>query len=213
MKNVAMRFAPGATDLIRGDHAKVLALFHRYRLDAPPRRKQALAEMICLMLEVHARIEEEIFYPAMRRVDPDLVDKSVPEHNEMRRLIMRLRETPPSGLAHDAALMALMRDVMRHVADEETMLLPEAERALPDELDALGAQMMRRKMELALPRSGELARDGLRALPGSVLALTGALVVGAFVAGLALTRPRALPLPSRRKLARLPGRIRERLPI
>lgn len=213
MKNMALRLAPGATDLIRGDHTKVLALFHRYSLDAPPRRKQALAEMICLMLEVHARIEEEIFYPAMRRVDPDLIDKSVPEHNEMRRLIMRLRETPPSGLAHDAALMALMRDVMRHVADEETMLLPEAERALPDELDALGARMMKRKMELALPRSGELARDGLRALPASVLAVTGALVVGAFVAGLAITRPRALALPSRRKLARLPGRLRERLPI
>ena len=218
MNPLATHLTPNATNLIRSDHAKVLALFHRYRLDAPPRRKQALAETICLMLEVHARIEEEIFYPAMRRVDPDLVDKSVPEHNEMRRLVMRLRETPPHGLAHDAALMELMRDVMRHVADEETILLPEAERALPDELDALGARMMKRRMELALPRTGELARNGLRALPGSFIAVTGALVVGAFVAGLALTRPRGVSLPSPRKLrtdklARLPGRLRARLPI
>ena len=212
MNRLATRLAPDATHLIRADHARVLALFHRYRLDAPPQRKQALAEMICLLLEVHARVEEEIFYPAMRRVDPDLVDKSVPEHNEMRRLIMRLRETPPQGLAHDAALMALMRDVMRHVADEETMLLPEAERALPDELDALGARMMKRRMELALPRSGELARQSLQAVPGSFLAVTGALIVGAFVAGFALTRPRRL-LPSPGKLARLPGRLRARLPI
>jgi hypothetical protein len=214
MNRLAVQLAPGATRLIRSDHSKVLALFHRYRLDAPPRRKQALAETICLMLEVHARIEEEIFYPAMRRVDPDLVDKSLPEHNEMRRLIMRLRETPPHDLTHDAALMALMRDVMRHVADEETMLLPEAERALPDQLDEIGARMMKRRMELALPRSGELARNGLRALPGSVFAVTGALVVGAFVAGLALTRPRAAAaLPSPRKLAKLPGRLRARLPV
>src|SRR5512135_788700 len=113
MNDLMVRLAPGATSLIRADHSKVLALFHRYRLDAPPARKQALAEALCLALEIHARIEEEIFYPAMRRVDPDLVDKSLPEHNEMRRLITRLRETPPHGLAHDAALMALMRDVMR----------------------------------------------------------------------------------------------------
>jgi hypothetical protein len=214
MNRFALRVAPGATSLIRADHADVLALFHRYRHNAPSARKRALAQAICLALEVHARLEEEIFYPAMQHVDPDLVEKSVPEHDEMRRLITRLRETPPPGLAHDAALMALMRHVMRHVADEETLLLPEAERALPDELPALGARMMKRRMELKLPRTGERARNGLRALPGSFLAVSGALVVGAFLAGLALTRPRPLSLPGlARTPARLAARLRARLPI
>ena len=204
MSDLAVRMARGATSMIRADHERVLALFHRYRVDAPPARKQALAESLCLALEIHARLEEEIFYPAMRSVDPDAVDKSIPEHNEMRRLIGRLRETPPHGLAHDAILMALMRDVMRHIADEETTLLPEAERVMPAELAALGARMMRRRMELALPRAGELASNGLRALPGSLIAVTGALVVGAFLAGRALSSP-----PPRRTLSL--RRLRARL--
>jgi hypothetical protein len=212
MNELVVRVAPNANDMIRGDHTRVLALFHRYKVDLPAARKQALAESICLALEIHARIEEEIFYPALRRVDPDLIDKSVPEHNEMRRMISRLRATPPHGLAHDAALMALMRDVMRHVADEETMLLPEAERALGAELGELGARMMRRRLELALPRAGELARNGVRALPGSLLAVAGALVVGAFFAGRALTRP-SLPRLSAPRLPRrlAPARLRARL--
>jgi hypothetical protein len=200
MSQLAVRLAPGATSLIRADHARVVDLFHRYRVDASPARKQALAETLCLALEIHARIEEEIFYPAMRSVDPDIVDKSIPEHNEMRRLIGRLRETPPHGLAHDAILMALMRDVMRHIADEETILLPEAERVLPAELGALGARMMRRRMELALPRAGELARNHLRTLPASLIAVAGALVLGAFLAGRASSRPRPRPTMLLRRL-------------
>ena len=203
MNDLVVRMAPRATDVIRADHARVLALFQRYRVDAPAARKQAIAESICLALEIHAHIEEEIFYPAMRRVDPDLVDKSIPEHNEMRRLVTRVRETPPHGLAHDAALMALMRDVMRHVADEETMLLPDAERVLGHELAELGARMTRRRLELALPRAGELARNGLRALPGPQLAVTGALVLVAFLAGRALTRPPAMRTSARRLRAQL----------
>ncbi|HSV16919.1 MAG TPA: hemerythrin domain-containing protein [Casimicrobiaceae bacterium] len=205
------RLAPGATDMIRGDHTRVLALFHRYRLETPPARKQALAEMICLALEIHARIEEEIFYPAMRRVDPDLIDKSVPEHNEMRRLITRLRETPPTNAAHDAALMALMRDVMRHVADEETLLLPEAERALADELPELGARMTRRRLELAMPRAGDVARNGLRALPKPLIAVTGVMVLGAFLAGRLLTRSHALPVARMRRSLPSAARLRQRL--
>lgn len=207
MKALAKRFSPSATDLLRSDHTRVVAVFHRYAADLPPRIKRGLVESVCLMLEIHASVEEEIFYPAMRRVDPDLVDKSVPEHNEMRRLIGHLRETPPSGLAHDAALMALMRDVMRHVADEETMLLPEAERALGFQLGDLGARMTRRRLELALPRAGELARNGLRAMPAGLLAVTGALVLGAFLAGRALTRPTLASSWRRMTPARLRARI------
>jgi len=203
MNRLLIRMSPDATTMIRLDHTHVLATFHKYRVDLPAERKRVLADTICLALEIHAKLEEEIFYPAMRSIDPDIVDKSVPEHNEMRRLISRLRVTPPHGMAHDAALMALMRDVMRHVADEETMLLPEAERALGDELRDLGARMMRRRLELAMPRAGELARNGLRAMPGSLLAVAGALVIGAFFAGRALTRP-SLP---RLAAARLPGRL------
>src|SRR3954468_4194177 len=141
MQAVLTRLSPDATTMIRMDHTHVLATFHKYRVDASPDKKRVLADTICLALEIHAQLEEEIFYPAMRSVDPDLVDKSVPEHNEMKRLIAQLRASDESTQDFDRTIMELMRDVIRHVADEETMLLPDAERVLRDRLPELGAEM------------------------------------------------------------------------
>src|SRR5690348_14836445 len=189
MKDFITHVAPGATTQIRLDHTHALATYHKYRADMSPSRKRALADTLCLALEIHARLEEEIFYPAMRSIDPDLVDKSVPEHNEMRRLIGILRDKSPADPSYDRTLMELMRGVMRHVADEETMLLPDAERVLVDRLGELGARMTRRRMQLVAPRAGEIALNTVRAFPGAMLAIGGVLILGAFVAARAFTRP------------------------
>ena len=130
MHEMMTRLSPGATTMIRMDHTHAMATFHQYRIDASPGKKHAIAETLCHALEIHARLEEEIFYPAMRSVDPDLVNKSVPEHNEMRRMIAQLRQTRAEDPAFDTMIMQLMRDVIRHVADQETQLLPDAERVL-----------------------------------------------------------------------------------
>lgn len=191
MKTMMSRLSPSATKMIRMDHTHVLATFHQYRADTPAERKRALVDSICLALEIHAKLEEEIFYPAMRSIDPDLVDKSMPEHNEMRRLIGVLREKAPTDAAYDRTLMELMRDVMRHVADEETMLLPDAERVLGGRLQELGARMMQRRLQLVAPHAGEIAVDTARSFPGALLALTGVLALGAFLAARAFTRPSA----------------------
>ena len=190
MNDMMSRMSPGATTMIRMDHTHALATFHKYRIDTAPDKKQAIAETLCLALEIHARLEEEIFYPAMRAFDPDLVDKSVPEHNDMRRLIAQLRQTRPQDQAFDTTIMELMRDVMRHVADEETMLLPDAERVLGERrLAELGAEMTRRRFELAAPRAGEIAISTVRTFPGATLAVSGLFVLGAFLVGRAFTRP------------------------
>jgi hemerythrin-like domain-containing protein len=161
------RLSPGATTMIRMDHTHVLATFHRYRIDGSAQKKRAIADLISPALEIHARLEEEIFYPAMRRYDPDLVEKSVPEHNEMRRLIARLSGLSPDDSTFDTTVMELMRNVMRHVADEETILLPDAERVLGAErLSELGVQMTWRRFELAGPRAGEIAVTTVRTFPG-----------------------------------------------
>jgi hemerythrin superfamily protein len=208
MKNDMMsRVSPGATTFIRMDHTHALAAFHRYRIDARPEKKQAVADTLCLALEIHARLEEEIFYPAMRSFAPDLVDKSIPEHNEMRRLIAQLRQTRPQDQAFDTTLLELMRDVMRHVADEETMLLPDAERVLGERrLAELGAEMMRRRFELASPHAGEIAIGTVRTFPGATLAVSGLVVLGAFLVRRAFTRP-----PTRPALT-APKALREAMP-
>src|ERR1700709_37873 len=134
--------SPRITTMIKLDHAHVLAAFHRYRTDAPRWRKAALVNTMCAALEIHAQLEEEIFYPALRAAGPTatVLDKSVPEHDFMRASIANLRTMDPSASEYDDTVMALMREVMHHVADEETVLLPMAEQLLECDLRRLGAR-------------------------------------------------------------------------
>ena len=182
MHAIAKRLSPSATTLLRTDHTKVLATFHKYELGARPQVKQALVNTICLSLEIHAQLEEEIFYPAIRTANPGMVDKSIPEHDEMRRLIATLRGMDAGGGDYDQRFMDLMRTVVHHVADEETTLFPQAERVLAERLGELGAQMTRRRLQLMMPHAAEMARNSARAMPkNSMLLGAGALLAGLFV--------------------------------
>ncbi len=184
------KLSPTITDMIRFDHSHVMVTFHQYTRDKSPAVKKALAETICDALEIHATLEEEIFYPAMRPQahDRKVMDKSEPEHDEMRRVIAELRRTDAESPRHDELVFELMRDVVHHVADEETVLLPEAEQALgKDRLSELGAQMTKRRMQLVGPKAGKLAVNHVRGFSGS----TAAVVVGlasALFAARAFTR-------------------------
>jgi iron-sulfur cluster repair protein YtfE (RIC family) len=178
MKTLLAKVAPDATDMIRADHSRVLATFHRYKSDTAPGTKRALVATMCMALEVHAQIEEEVFYPAMASVDPSQVGKLIPEHDRMRSLIAALRNGDPADGQHDATVLELMREVMHHVADEETILLPQAERVLGDRLGELGARMMKRRMELMAPHAGEMARHKARAMPVMNMVLAAGAVLG-----------------------------------
>jgi hemerythrin superfamily protein len=175
MNAITNMLSPNATNMIRLDHAHALATFRQYRPDSRSQVKKGLVNTTCLALEVHAQLEEEIFYPALREVsDSEVVRKSVPEHDEMRRLIALLRSMEPEDPRYDETYMELMRDVMHHVADEETSLLPDAERLLADELGDLGARMTKRRFELVTPKTGELALNMARAMPASTIAVLAA---------------------------------------
>jgi len=192
---VAQRMTPSITTLIRMDHSHVLAVFHRYRPDAAPSKKRALVTNACLLLEIHAQLEEEIFYPALREVMPgdEVLDKSEPEHAQMRTFIGELRgmagrEGPSDGASYDEKFFELMRLVIHHVADEETRLLPAAERLLRDQLGHLGMKMTKRRLELAKPHAAELAETTVRTFPagaaaGAALLTAGAVAVGAMLLG------------------------------
>jgi hemerythrin superfamily protein len=184
MNALIERVSPYATHMIRMDHSHVLASFHQYTPDTAPRVKQGLVNTVCLALEVHAQLEEEIFYPAMRSVSQsEFLQKAVPEHNEMRRLITQLRAMQPTDAAYDSTFMELMRDVMHHVADEETTVLPEAERLLHDRNGELGARMTRRRMALMAPRTGDMAANMVKAMPSTSIALAAGLMAGGVLLG------------------------------
>jgi hemerythrin superfamily protein len=184
MNTALTKLSPSATDMIRADHTHVLSTFHKFKADTSPRQKQAVVELICTALEIHAQLEEEFFYPALRELDPQstVVGKSVPEHDEMRRLISKLRGLSSADATYDDTVHELMRDVLHHVADEETTLLPAAERLLADRLHEIGGQMTKRRMQLTRPHLGELATNTAKAMPTSSMLMAGsALVVGTWV--------------------------------
>lgn len=177
------KVSPSITKMIRMDHSHVMLTFHKYQADASPSKKQAIVNTVLVALEIHAQLEEEIFYPALEAVaaDNEALKKARPEHDDMKRLIAQLRAMDPTDADYDATFMEMMRDVVHHVADEETIMLPAAERLLKDRLGELGAQMTARRLQLAAPRAGEIAVNSARAMPVASVMMAGALVAGGWL--------------------------------
>jgi hemerythrin superfamily protein len=187
MNALMTRLSPSATRMIRLDHTHVMALFHKLEPSLARSQRDAIVRNICTALEIHAQLEEEIFYPALRAagVDSPQLERSKPEHDEMRDAIQRVRAAtqPPAQMR---AMHELMKGVIHHVAEEETELLPLAETRMASQLDALGARMTERRLQLAKPHMGQMAVDLARGAPAKTGALmaTGALVaVGALLLG------------------------------
>jgi hemerythrin superfamily protein len=180
----AKAIQPSITTMIRVDHSHVLAVFRRFRPGISASKKLALVRNACLALEVHAQLEEEIFYPALRKVagPSEVLDKSVPEHDQMRAMIQELRARLPGDADYDRTFRELIRLVLHHVADEETTLLPRAEELLSDELGHLGLQMTRRRLELLGPNWSEAAASTARTFPVAVAALAAGVLTLAWLA-------------------------------
>jgi hemerythrin-like domain-containing protein len=142
-----------AVSLLSADHAEVKQMFETYKQlveeDGGDDEKQALAEQICLALTVHADIEEEIFYPAMREsIDDDLaLDEAEVEHAAAKDLIAQILAMDPEDALFDAKVLVLGEYVDHHVEEEESEIFPAAEKSGVD-LDALGAELAERKQEL-----------------------------------------------------------------
>lgn len=185
MHSTFAKVAPSITSMIRMDHTHAIAVFHRYRSDASRSKKNALARNVCLALDVHAQLEDEIFYPALRAagIENEVLEKSLPEHQEMRSLISRLRQLDPDDRAFDETFHQLMRVVIHHVADEEAVLLPQAERLLGTQLNELGMQMTNRRVQLLAPHAAEAAVTSAQTFPllslmfGSLAVLLTVLLV------------------------------------
>lgn len=143
----------GATDVIRADHRKVEELFAQYEtVGEQPSRKDTLVRHLCQELELHAQVEEEIFYPAVQALRDEggeqLVTEAIKEHQTVKDLIGQLKGMAPDGASCDSAVRQLKECVTHHVEEEETEMLPRAEEHLSDQLESLGAQMQQRKQQL-----------------------------------------------------------------
>ena len=138
-----------ATELLRTDHAAVKRLFTE--LHQAPRgdaeRRQKLLDTIADELEIHTKIEEELFYPALRKVSGS-VDEAETEHREVSSLIGDVEGRDPASDEFVVKLRELQRKVEHHVAEEEGGMFADAERLGAAELDRLGREMAERKQTL-----------------------------------------------------------------
>jgi hemerythrin superfamily protein len=142
-----------ATVLLERDHTEVHKLFKQYEkladAEADGSDRQAMAEQICMLLTVHATIEEEIFYPAAREaeVDDDLLDEAEVEHASAKDLIAQIRAMGPDEELYDAKVKVLGEYIDHHVEEEEGEMFPKCRKAGMD-LAELATRLMERKQEL-----------------------------------------------------------------
>ena len=143
--------AKDAVALLKEDHRAVEELFAQFEKASGEGRKQKLASQICLELSVHARIEEEIFYPACEgKVEEDLLKEAYVEHDGAKLLIAEILAGEPSDEFYDAKVTVLQEQIEHHVKEEEQRLeglFAQARKADLD-MDALGEQLAARKGEL-----------------------------------------------------------------
>jgi hemerythrin superfamily protein len=141
--------AQEATALLKADHRRVSDLFDQYEKTRSPAKKKALVGNICMELGIHAKAEEEIFYPAVKAAlkDKELVPEATVEHATMKELMAQVEGKEPDGEMFDAKIKVLSEYVKHHVKEEETEMFPKARKTKLD-MKALGAQIAARKDEL-----------------------------------------------------------------
>ncbi len=140
---------PNATQMIRQDHRKVEGLFKKFEQTKGAQAKRRLAENAMAELEVHAALEEEIFYPAVKKEvdDGSMVQEAIEEHQTVKQLISELKGMDETDEEFESQFSQLVENVQHHVEEEENEMLPKAEESSLD-LNSLGQQMSRRKQEM-----------------------------------------------------------------
>jgi hemerythrin-like domain-containing protein len=138
--------------MLMSDHQKVKGLFQQYEQAQDGREKRRIAETVFKELEVHSKLEEEIFYPAVRKAggseEKELVAESIEEHHVVDVLIKELKGMSTTDERYDAKFTVLMENVKHHIQEEETEMLPDARSKLGDEAQQLAQKMEQRKQEL-----------------------------------------------------------------
>lgn len=143
-----------ATALLRADHEAVGSLFADYEKTRAPARKKELVAKICTELSVHAQIEEEIFYPAVKLAlkDKKLVPEATVEHATLKALIAQVEGVEPEGEMFDARIKVMSEYVKHHVKEEQGQIFPKAKSTKLD-MHVLGALLAERKAELLTQRA------------------------------------------------------------
>jgi iron-sulfur cluster repair protein YtfE (RIC family) len=151
-----------AISLLEEDHAKVKQLFGQVErsgtmagegsqtggMQERGGQMHHLFQQIARELEIHTKIEEEIFYPAARAVDQNMIDEAIQEHHQVDELISRIRAMQSTDTQFASLMQELMQSVQHHVQEEEAELFPKVRQSMGGQLGDLGRRMYQRKQGL-----------------------------------------------------------------
>lgn len=142
-----------AVDLLDADHKAVKQMFIDYAAmcedSAPVDRKRALAQRICQALTIHSQIEEEIFYPQVRKAigDDAVMDEALHEHAEAKHVIARIGAMKATDAAYDSVVKQLGKLIDQHVLEEREQIFLQARQAALD-LRGMTLPMLKRQQQL-----------------------------------------------------------------
>jgi hemerythrin superfamily protein len=148
------RRKPDAIDLLKQDHRHVERLFKEFEKLHESGDHEAVDEIVetaCMELQIHDKLEIEIFYPAVRQKaaeeEIDLLDEAEVEHTTVRDLIRKIEDLGPGADRRHAHFTVLSEYVKHHVKEEEKEMFPKVKK-LDLDLRELAARLQERKTEL-----------------------------------------------------------------
>jgi len=155
-----------AIELLKKDHRNVESLFQRFNggggitgavkrlagTAGSPSERRSIAEKICAELDVHARIEEQVFYPAVRALRDhrlsELVSESTQEHATIKQRVAETRRSMDDEDGLQTAVDSLQECVDHHVREEENEMFPLLEERMPTaRREELGRELAAHKRE------------------------------------------------------------------
>lgn len=160
IKTLARQLDPeqDAIDLLKADHRTVEALFSEFE-KADKRSKLRLAREICGELEIHAKIEETIFYPTAKKEAKDAedaVNEGIVEHEGIKRLVKLIPTLTASDDFFESRMKVLKEYVSHHVKEEEKTMFPKIVESEVD-LKALGEKLAKAKQRYQSAPSSKAA--------------------------------------------------------
>jgi len=133
-----------ALEVLMEDHQKVKGLFQEIRQATDNAKRRELFDKIDTALEIHAHIEETVFYPAIEEHEEfkDMVAGALEEHQEAKTLLDELEELGADNHDFGSKLQLLIEAVQHHVEEEEGEMFSKIRELFDeDELEQLGQEL------------------------------------------------------------------------
>ena len=140
-----------AITLLKNDHREAKALFRKFEKagDSAYKQKRQIVDDIIRELSIHASIEEQLFYPAVRKAVGEAEDEvleGLEEHHIVKWTLSELDGMDPKAERFDAKVTVLIESVRHHIEEEEGEMFPKIRKALGRKgLLELGDQMEKAK--------------------------------------------------------------------